>query len=70
LKIGFSKKGLTLDSKPFNPLNLSFRDYGIEYGDELPKIDAFEILEKLAAARNEGMTRADQIKVLQSVLPK
>ncbi|NLZ38841.1 MAG: hypothetical protein GX893_04455 [Firmicutes bacterium] len=69
MKIGFTRNGLTLDSKPFNPLNLSVKGHGIET-KELPKIDAFEILEKLASARAEGATRFDQVKALQSILPK
>ncbi|NLZ93154.1 MAG: hypothetical protein GX922_03930 [Firmicutes bacterium] len=70
MKIGFTRNGLTFDSKPFNPLNLSVNGHGIESTEELPKIDAFEILEKLAGARAEGATRLDQVKALQSILPK
>ena len=70
MRIGFSRKGLTLDSKPFNPLNFSVNGYGIESTEEPPSFDAFEILEKLAAARSEGVTRAEQIKILQSNKPK
>ncbi|HZK25871.1 MAG TPA: hypothetical protein VFC74_10885 [Oscillospiraceae bacterium] len=70
MKIGFTRKGLTLDSKPFNPLDFSVNGYGIESTDEPMQFDAFEILEKLAGARGEGVTREEQVKVLQSIIPK
>lgn len=70
MKIGFTRNGLTLDSKPFNPLDFSVNGHGIESTDELPKFDAFEILEKLAGARGEGVTREEQVKVLQFIVHK
>ncbi|NLW23747.1 MAG: hypothetical protein GXY91_00605 [Clostridia bacterium] len=72
MKIGFSKKGLTLNSKEFNPLNISVNGFGLETQDlKLPiDIDPFEVLEGLAQARGAEVTQEQKIKILQETLKK
>ncbi|MEW6622863.1 MAG: hypothetical protein AB1420_07025 [Bacillota bacterium] len=70
MKIGFSQSGLTINSKKFDPLNLSVRGHGIESDGYINNVDAFEILEGLAACKTPEATQLDKIKALQSVLKK
>ncbi|MBZ4645623.1 MAG: hypothetical protein JG777_1112 [Clostridia bacterium] len=72
MKIGFSKEGLTLNSKKFNPLNFSVNGYGIEAEEIDNKVDAFELLSKLASVRmaDTEATTMDKIKILQSMVEK
>lgn len=73
MKIGFNKRGLTLNSKDFNPLNITVGGYGIESAENhniLREVDPFEVLSTLATAKDKGNTREDQIKVLKATLEK
>jgi hypothetical protein len=66
MKVGFNKNGLSINSKKFDPLNLSVRGFGIESDNEPNQIDTFEVLSILASAREEGASRLDQITALQN----
>ena len=68
----FQQKGLTLNSKEFNPLNISVNGFGLETQDlKLPiDIDPFEVLEGLAQARGAEVTQEQKIKILQETLKK
>lgn len=70
LKIGFGKDGLTLNSKKFDPLNLSVNGHGIESDRSLPQVDPFEILSTLASIKSAGdeVAKLDKIKALRSVV--
>jgi hypothetical protein len=70
LKIGFGENGLTLNSKEFDPLNISVNGHGIESTRSVNKVDPFEAMANLAAIRSESSqsTRMDKIKALQSVI--
>lgn len=69
MKFGFNKGGLTVNSKPFNPLNLSVNEKGIE-SDALPEQkDPFEMLSALASLKGSTaeMTQQDKVRCLQSL---
>lgn len=68
LKIGFSKTGLTIDSKKFNPLNLSVNGHGFESNLDDIDVNPFEILGKLAEARNSDMTKQEKVNVIKNVV--
>jgi hypothetical protein len=69
LKIGFGKDGLTINSKKFNPLNMSVNGHGIESNEiGYSQVDAFDILEKLSAAQGSEVSKVDKLKALQSII--
>lgn len=70
MKIGFSKGGLTLNGSKFNPLNLMVNGHGIAAEEPLPNTDPFELLQNLAEAKGNEVSRLDQIRILQSVMQK
>jgi hypothetical protein len=70
LKICFNKEGLTLNSKKFDPLNITVNGHGLESNMEISNVDPFEILESLSSSKNPEATKQDKIKALQSVISK
>ncbi len=71
LKVGFTKDGFTLNAKKFDPLNLSVDGHGLESDESLKsERDPFEMLQTLATAKGEEVSRVDKIKTLQKVLDK
>ena len=71
-KIGFNKAGLTFDSKPFDPLNMSVKGYGIESDNKENDIDPFEVLSILASAKtsDEETSTGDKMHVLKALMDK
>ncbi|WP_028309659.1 hypothetical protein [Desulfitibacter alkalitolerans] len=70
MKIGFTKDGLTLNSKKFDPLNITVNGHGIESNRTVENVDPFQLLEGLASCRRPEATRLDQIRALQSVISR
>jgi hypothetical protein len=70
LKIGFSNGKLTLNSKEFNPLNLSVKGHGLECNEPIKTVDPFELLDSLASVNNAQATREDKVKGLKAMLDK
>jgi len=72
LKLGFSRDGLTLNSKPFDPLNLSVNNHGIESDRSVNTIDAFDILETLASVKDseKRADKSDGIEALKTLMQK
>lgn len=72
MKIGFNKEGLTLNSKKFDPLNLSVKGHGIESERSVNDIDALDILETLASVRtsNKEVSTTDKLNVLKTLMEK
>ncbi|KAB3534137.1 hypothetical protein F8154_09370 [Alkaliphilus pronyensis] len=68
MKIGFSKTGLTINSKKFHPLNLAVKGYGLESNLEDLETDPFELLEKLAKAKDAEMTKEQKVNILKDIL--
>jgi hypothetical protein len=72
LKIGFNKNGLTLNSKQFDPLNLSVNGHGIESDRSVNDVDAFDILESLASVRDSDKraTKSEGLDALKTLMQK
>ena len=72
MRVGFSKDGITLNSKKIDPLNPSGKGYGIEIDESIKEVEAFELLDALSKVdvKDENVTKRDKIGVLQEMLSK
>ncbi len=70
MKIGFTKDGLTLNSKKYDPLNFSIAGHGLESNVENNTPDPFDLLQNLAPAKNEEISKLDKINILQNIIKK
>lgn len=70
LNLGFFKDGLRINSKKFDPLNMSFKGIKLESDKERKKADATDILEGLTSIDVTSAGSSDKVKVLKSMLAK
>jgi len=70
LKVGFSKNGLRLNSKEFNPLNLPLKGVGIESDIPLNPPNAEDILSVFQQPNIRSANRAQGVEILKSMIEK
>ncbi|WP_432401196.1 hypothetical protein [Wukongibacter sp. M2B1] len=70
MKVEFSKDGLIINSKKFDPLNFNVGGYEIQSNVAPYKKDPFEMLEALVSIKNCDDSKLDRIKVLKSMTEK
>ena len=70
MKIGYSKDGLTFNSKKFHPLNLSTKKHQIESEVEFNQVDGAELLQELSKMKNANLTKASKMEALGKILEK
>ncbi|NLW23538.1 MAG: hypothetical protein GXY88_09875 [Tissierellia bacterium] len=72
MKIGFSKDGLKLNQKDFNPLNIPLPIKGIGIESDIPakQPDAAEILSVFQRPNIRKANRLQGIEILKSMLEK
>ena len=68
MKIGFSKDGLTLNSKKFHPLNFKTKNISLESDIPLKNVDAVDLLSAIQGAEIRNTSREDGIKILKLML--
>ncbi len=70
LKIGFSKDGLRLNSKKFNPLNLPIKGVEIESDIPLTPPNAADILSVFQQPNIRSANKMQGIDILKSMIEK
>ncbi len=70
LKVGFSKDGLKLNSKEFNPLNLPLKGVGLESDIPLNPPKAEDILSVFQQPNIRSANRMQGIDILKTMLEK
>jgi hypothetical protein len=68
VKIGFSKDGLTLNSKKFHPLNFKTKNISLESDIPLNNVDALDLLSAIQGSDIRSASREDGIKLLKLML--
>jgi len=71
VKIGFSKNGLTLNSKQFNPLNMPLtKNVSLESDIPVGPVNVSEILSVFERPNIREVNRQEGIEILKSLLEK
>lgn len=70
LKIGFSKDGLKLNSKKFNPLNIPLKSVSIESDIPVEPVSASNILSVFEQPNIREVDRTKGIEVLKNIIDK
>ncbi|MCR2042849.1 hypothetical protein [Anaerosalibacter massiliensis] len=70
MKIGFSKDGLTFNSKKFHPLNLPLKGISLESDIPLNPTSATEILTAFQEVKPENASKSEKIQLLKSMVDK
>ncbi|MBZ2174249.1 hypothetical protein K8M07_03205 [Schnuerera sp. xch1] len=70
MKIGFSKDGLKLNSKKFNPLNIPLKGVSIESDIPVEPVSASNILSVFEQPNIREVDRTKGIEVLKSIIDK
>lgn len=68
VKIGFSKDGLTFNSKKFHPLNIKTKNIALESDVPANNVDAVELLSAIQGPKLRNVSREDGIKILKLML--
>lgn len=68
LKVGFSKDGLKLNGKPFNPLNVPIKGVSVESDIPMDPPNASEILSSFQQPNIRRANRMQGIDILKSML--
>lgn len=70
MKIGFSKDGLTFNSKKFHPLNFSTKNVTLESDIPVNNVNAADILSAFQRPNLRNVSREDGIEILKEMLNK
>ncbi|MBW4828867.1 MAG: hypothetical protein KZY61_14030 [Clostridiaceae bacterium] len=70
MKIGFSKNGLTFNSKKFHPLNLPLKGVGLESDIPLEPTNSTEILTAFEEVKPKNSSKLEKIQLLKSIVDK
>lgn len=70
LKVGFSKDGLTLNSKKFHPLNMPLKGVQIESDIPVEPVNASEVLSVFQRPDIRSASRMEGIDILRQMIEK